>query len=529
VVLHEPTCRIGERGILAASVRLRTTVTEESDSERSRRESNHPGSAAQPTDGEARDEFNVLPSRKDEAQAEADRSVQGLPSMGERPGIWQLAFPSILGNLSFTLVGMVQTKFIGELGSQALAAVGAGQRVFFAMQAVLMAVSAGTTALVARAWGAGDYREASRVTMASLALAGMLSLGVTVFGLLFAPAVAGVFGLDPHTLEMASGNIRWLSVFNLAFAVNFILSAALRASGDAWSPLWISGGVNVINIPLLYLFVFGAYGFPQMGVAGAAVAAGLSFTAGALTLIVLWVKQKFRVKHVGGGWWRRERLKRLLDIGYPAAVEQGVFQLGFFAFLMLIGNFYGTEAFAAYNIGVNVLQICMTVGFGFSIAGSTLVGQHLGAADHDGATRSGWRSMWLAMVAMGALGGLIMFYARPLTLFFIGDDPVTVQRTVEFIYLLGAMMPLLAVDFSIGGSLRGAGDTRFPLLATMFSLIGMRCGLAALATWMGLPVVWVYAALVGDYMVKASMLIWRFQRGRWKTIVTMDELRKSAV
>ncbi len=88
----------------------------------------------------------------------------------ERPSIWQLAIPSILGNLSYTVVGMVQTKFVGELGAQALAAVGAGQRVFFAMQAVLMAVSAGTTALVARAWGAGDYAEASRVTMASLAL-----------------------------------------------------------------------------------------------------------------------------------------------------------------------------------------------------------------------------------------------------------------------------------------------------------------------------------------------------------------------
>jgi len=440
-----------------------------------------------------------------------------------RPGIWQLAFPSILGNLSFTVVGMVQTKFIGELGPQALAAVGAGQRVFFAMQAILMAVSAGTTALVARAWGAGDYREASRVTMASLVLAGALSLAVTVLGYFFAPAVAGVFGLDPATLAMAAENIRWLCLFNVAFAVNFILSAALRASGDAWSPLWISGGVNVLNIPLLYLFVFGSYGFPEMGVAGAAVAAGLAFTFGGLMLVVLWVKQKFRVKHIGGGWWRRDRLKRLLDIGYPAALEQFVFQFGFFIFLMLIGNFYGTEAFAAYNIGINVLQVCMTVGFGFSIAGSTLVGQHLGAGDPERAAKSGWRSMGLAMVAMGSLGGVIMLYARELTLFFVGDAPVTVARTVEFIYLLGAMMPLLAVDFSIGGSLRGAGDTRFPLMATMFSLIGMRCGLAAIATYMGLPVVWVYAALIGDYLLKASMLIWRFKRGRWKTIVRTGE------
>ena len=466
----------------------------------------------------------VLPSRQDEAEAEAQRA-QRTGDASERPGIWQLAFPSILGNLSHTVVGMVQVKFIGELGPQALAAVGAGQRVLFAMMAVLMAVSAGTTALVARAWGAGDYVEASRVTMASLVLAGVMSLGVTVIGLLFAPSIAGVFGLDPETLAMASENIRWLCVFNVAFAVNIILAAALRASGDAWSPLWISGGVNLINIPLLYVFVFGAFGAPAMGVAGAAVAAGIAFSVGGVVLIALWIKQKFRVKHVGGGWWRRARLKRLLDIGYPAALEQGVFQLGFFAFLMLIGNFYGTEAFAAYNIGVNVLQICMTVGFGFSIAGSTLVGQHLGANDPEGAARSGWRSTWLAMIAMGSLGALIMFYARPLSLFFIGDDAVTVQRTVEFIYLLGAMMPLLAVDFSIGGSLRGAGDTRFPLMATMLSLIGMRCGLAALATYLGMPVVWVYAALVGDYLLKATMLIWRFQRGRWKTIIRTEDLK----
>ncbi len=442
------------------------------------------------------------------------------PAANERPSIWQLAFPSILGNLSFTMVGMVQTKFIGELGPQALAAVGAGQRIFFAMQAVLMAVSAGTTALVARAWGAGDYVEASRVTMASLVLAGVMSLLVTVLGYFFAPDVAGVFGLDAATLEMAAENIRWLCLFNVAFAVNFILSAALRASGDAWTPLWISGGVNVLNIPLLYLFVFGSFGFPDMGVAGAAVAAGLAFTFGGLVLVVLWTKQKFQVKHVGGGWWRRERLKRLLDIGYPAALEQFVFQFGFFIFLMLIGNFYGTEAFAAYNIGINVLQVCMTVGFGFSIAGSTLVGQHLGAGDIEGAVKSGWRSMIFAMIAMGTLGGIIMLYARELTLFFVGDAPVTVERTVELIYLLGAMMPLLAVDFSIGGSLRGAGDTRFPLVATMISLILMRCGLAAIATYMGLPVVWVYAALIGDYLVKASMLIWRFQRGRWKTTMS---------
>lgn len=458
----------------------------------------------------------------DEAATDAEALVDAEDTA--RPGIWALAVPSILGNLAYTMVGMVQTKFIASLGAEGLAAVGAGQRIFFAMQAILMAVTAGTTALVARAWGAGDYTEASRVTMASLVLGGALSLFIGIFGIIFADSIAGVFGLDEATLAMATLNIRWFLVFNVVFAGTFILSAALRASGDAWSPLWMSVGINVLNIPLLYAFIFGHWGMPELGVAGTAVAAGISFSIGTGILLVMWIRQKFRVKHVSGGWWRRTRLRALLDIGYPAALEQGVFQVGFFIFLILIGNYYGTEAFAAYNIGVSMLAVCMTVGFGFSIAGSTLVGQNLGAKDPDAAARSGWRALLFAILSMGALGVLIISFARELTTFFIGDEPLTIAYTVQFIYLLGAMMPLMAVEFALGGALRGAGDTRFPLIATVLGLLVMRCGLAGLATYLTLPVVYVYAALVGDYMLKGALLVWRFHKGKWKTIVPSDQM-----
>ncbi|MFK8019756.1 MAG: MATE family efflux transporter [Pseudomonadales bacterium] len=444
------------------------------------------------------------------------------PSEAEsaRPSIWQLAFPSILGNLSFALVGMVQTKFVSELGAEGLAAAGAGQRIFFAMQAIMMAVSVGTTALVARAWGAQDYREASRVTMASLVLGAMIAFVIGVLGFFYAEPVAQLFGLDPEALLMASDNIRWLSVFNVAFACSYILSAALRASGDAWSPLWISIAVNVLNLPLTYAFVFGYWGMPEMGVAGTAIAAGLAFSVGSGIMLIMWLKQKFRVKHVSGGWWRKERLKLLIGIGFPTVLEQGVVQFGFLVFLMIIGNYYGTEAFAAYNIGVNMLAICMTVGFGFSIAGSTLVGQNLGANDPDAATRSGWWATAYAVLSMGLLSAIIVSYANELAVFFIGDEPLTIKYTVQFVYILGAMLPLLAVDFTLGGCLRGAGDTRFPLVATILGLLVMRCGLASLATYMGLPVVYVYAAIIGDYVLKSALLVWRFYKGRWKLAIT---------
>ncbi|MEM7216893.1 MAG: MATE family efflux transporter [Pseudomonadota bacterium] len=448
--------------------------------------------------------------------------TQANSAAGERPGIWELAFPSILGNLLFTVVGIVQTKFVGEIGTEALAATGAGQRVFFALQAVLMAVSVGTTALVARAWGAGDRVEASRVALASLLLGGAFSAVAMFVGMTFAGPIAGIFGLDPVSQALAADYIFWLSAFNLAFAAIFILGAALRAAGDAWSPLYIGMAVNVINLPLLYVLVFGKFGFPALGSTGAAFAGGLSFVFGTVIMLWLWIAQRFELKYVAQGWWRRARVRALLDVGYPAAIEQLVFQVGFFVFLMLIGNFYGTEAFAAYNIGVNLLMVCMTVGFGFSIAGSTLVGQHLGADDVDGAVRSGWRSLGFAVLSMGSLGFLIMLNAEPLARYFIVDDERTIRYTVQFTQLLGASTPLLAVEFAIGGSLRGAGDTRFPLLATIAGLIGMRCGLAALATWLELPVFWVYASLVGDYLLKGSLLLWRFRSGRWKSVLTLQ-------
>ena len=435
------------------------------------------------------------------------------------PSLFALAFPSILANLLYSAVAIVQLRFVGTLGPEALAAIGVGQRVFFALQAVLMAVSAGTTALVARAWGGDDRIEASRITMASLVAGGAFALAVTVPGILAAGPVASIFGLDTHTTGLAASNIRWMSLFNLAFAINFILGAALRAAGDAWSPLWIGAGVNVINIPLLYVFVFGHYGFPQMGVAGAAVAGGISFTIGGAVMIAIWLGQGFRLKYVASSWFRRERFERLLHIGYPAGVEVIVFQCGYFVFLMLIGHFYGTVAFAAYNVGSSLLMVCFVVGFGFSIAGSTLAGQHLGAHDPDGAVRSGWRSAAYATASMGAIGLAVVIYARELATFFLGDEPETIDLTVKMAYIMASMTPLLAIEFAIGGALRGAGDTRFPLIATMVGLIGARCLLAAVFTYLEWPVVWVYGAMIVEFLVKGAMLIARFMSGRWKTVI----------
>ena len=125
--------------------------------------------------------------------------------------------------------------------------------------------------------------------------------------------------------------------------------------------------------------------------------------------------------------------------------------------------------------------------------------------------------MWLAMAAMIVVGLAIIVAAEPIARFAIDDDEV-VRLTVVFIYILGACQPLMAVEFTLSGALRGAGDTRFPLFTVLIGFFGVRIPLAAWFAWRGFSVEWVYAALIADYIVKGSMLSLRFRRGRWQRL-----------
>lgn len=432
------------------------------------------------------------------------------------PGIWSLAWPAITANLLASLVGVVDMKIVGALGAPAVAAVTTGNRIFFILQALLMAITAGTTALVARAWGGGDRAEAERVTRASLWLCMGVALVMSAVALAIPEQLAGVFRVGPEAVKLAAVFIRWHAPFQIAFGVFFALGAALRAAGDTRTPLWIGALTNVANVALAYSLVYGRFGMPELGVAGAALAGGLAFAIGALLMAGLWARGRLLLGRSGGvaEAFAGGRLRRIVDIGYPAGVEQMVWQGGFVAFLWIV-SLYGTGAYAAYGIGVSLLSFSFVIGFGFSIAAGTLVGQSLGARDPAGATRAGWRAMWLSIAAMSAFGLAIVLAARPLARLMIADDHV-VDLTVTFIYVLGSVQPLMAIEAALGGALRGAGDTRFPLLAVASGLLGARVPLAALFAWQGSGVEWIYAALIADYVVKATLLTARFRSSRWQ-------------
>jgi putative MATE family efflux protein len=218
----------------------------------------------------------------------------------------------------------------------------------------------------------------------------------------------------------------------------------------------------------------------------------------------------------------RERLRSVLRIGAPAALEQIVVQLGLVAFTLIIARGFGTHALAAWGIGAQILSLSFVVGFGFAIAASTLVGQYLGAGDRARAAHSGWRAMWLAMASMTALAAVIVPNARPIARLLI-DDPDVVELTATFIRFLGLAQPLMAIDYSLSGALRGSGDTRFPLLSTIAGLLIGRVLMSAVFTWRGLPVSWIYATVLADYGTKATLLVVRFRSNKWQSALTHSQ------
>ncbi len=234
----------------------------------------------------------------DDAAAEAVGAVvrPGAPSgVAQTPGILALAWPAVVGNLLMSVVGIVDIKIVGSLGAEAVAAVTTGHRIFFISQGVVMALTAGTTAMVARAWGAGDRDEAGRITRASMYIGLILAVALAVPCIAFADELVGVFELDAATLAEAADFVRTISMFNVAFSIAIVIGSAVRAAGDTRTPLWIGAVTNVVNVFLVYAMVYGRFGFPSMGVRGAALASGLAYSVGAFISVVLWLKGWFRV------------------------------------------------------------------------------------------------------------------------------------------------------------------------------------------------------------------------------------------
>ena len=436
-------------------------------------------------------------------------------------GVWTLAWPSIITNLFYATSSIVAIKVVGNLGPDAIAAAVTGQRVTFILQATLTGVLAGSTALIARNWGANDKSEAGIFFTRTVQLVIFLALISAILIWQFAEPLVRFFGLKDQALILSIEYLKAISPFYVAFGCGMGLITALRAVGDVKTPMVIGLIMNLFAIFFMLVFVNGWLGFPRYGVVGAALGNGVSFVIGAALLVVFWLSNQLPVRYSSIFYFDISRVKEIFQVGLPAAVEQLIFQIGITAFLILVA-FYGTEAYAAYGIGVQILSISFVIGFGFSIAGATLVGQHLGAHNKEQAKRAGWGAMRLSIISMTFFGLVLTIFAEPLARFMIDNDDV-VRLAVIFIWLLGSMQPLMAIEFSLGGALRGAGDTKTPLVITLTCLLFIRVFLAVIFFLLDARIEVIFSTLVADYVVKGFLYVARFRSDKWMNVLKFKE------
>ena len=444
-----------------------------------------------------------------------------------RRGVLVLALPAVGEQVLNTLVGLADTFLVGHMSaatsiklgytsSAALAGVGLANQIVWLITVLFIAVSVGSTALIARASGAGDADTANRVLRQSLLLGLLMGALATVGTLALATPAIQMLGAGA---DMLPRGVAFLQIVALTFtpaALLFIGTAALRGGGDTRTPLYVMLGVNVVNIVISWLLINGNLGAPTLGVAGSAIGAAVARGGGGLLLIGLLLRGRSGLKLSLNLRPEREILRRLLRIGAPSGAEQLVFQ----GALLILVNFVtglGTAAYAAHNVVLNIESLSFLPGLGYATAASALVGRALGAGQPRRAEASVYEALLQGGLMMTALGIIMALFPHQLIASFVAD-PQVIAAGATPMRIAGLFQPFLAINFIMSGGLRGAGDTRWPLYSKFISTWCVRLPLvfALLALGFGLTGFWI--AMGTDFGVQALLAAWRFRTGRWKTM-----------
>jgi len=383
-------------------------------------------------------------------------------------------------------------------------------------------VTVGSTALVARFVGGRDRAAAVRATNQSITLALAFGLIGTVVGLAGVETFVRALGLTGDAVEFGASYLRPIFALLAFQVVEQAGIACLIGAGDTRIGLYVRGGVALVNLPL-------AWGlFHLIGFQGIALGTAISHTLGAIAVLTVLYRGRAGLRlHLSQMWpdWRLQW--RLLRVSLPAGADSmsvGFCQLWFLSLV----NDLGDEAAAAHGIALKWEAMGYLPGAAFGVAAMALVGQNLGAGRPDRAARSGWTAFGMGLAVMIGMG-TIFFALAPLMfrLFAPNEEQRHVIAVgVPVLRLVAFAMPAVACTVIFPSALRGAGDTRVPVLFTWIGFLGVRIPLAywltqpqvhlgPFGTWQG-GLFGAWLAMFADLHVRGAMLLARFAGGRWK-------------
>jgi MATE family multidrug resistance protein len=447
--------------------------------------------------------------------------------------LMKLALPLILSNSVWTLQVTLDRMMLSRSSSDAVAAAMPAVCLFWTPFVLLQYTANYATTFVSQYLGAGRPERIGSAIWQSLYFS-------VIAGIAFAtasPWIAGILELSSHAPGVMALEVTYFRV--LAFSTLPMLIVAsvnsfFAGRGATWTVLVIDASGLVVNAMLAYVLIFGKFGLPEMGIAGAGWATVAGSSASAIVGLVLFLRRRYREQFGTLTGWRfdPELFRRLMRYGLPSGFQLGVDVLAFTVFVFLVGDI-GPAELGATSITFTINMVAVLPMLGVAQAVSVLVGQRLGGNRPDLAERSTWTGLRIAWIYMGAMAALYLLLPGAFLWLFQSDTEPEKQAAVAAI--VPTLLRFVAV-YSLFDSinlvfcfaLRGAGDTRFVTIVAMC----LAWPIMVLPTWAALEFGWgIYWAwaFVCAYIVALACTFWiRFQMGKWKTMRVIETGRPLA-
>jgi MATE family multidrug resistance protein len=444
-----------------------------------------------------------------------------LPAEAELPrALVVLGLPVLAEQLLAFCVGFFDVYLSGRLSSEATAAIGVAAYVSWLASMISGLVGTGAAAIVARTCGGGDIDEARRITARALMLAGLMGvfiLGGLQFG---APFFASLLGMRGETRQITIEYLRF-DAFGQTFACGTLIAAsALRGAGDMRTPLVVLGFTNVVNMLISTGCVYGWGPLPELGVTGIVTGTLIAQASGFALMLVMLRHPSCRLQiRFADVRWHADTVRRILRIGGPAALDGSITFAGHFLFLMVIARLspegFDGAVFAAHVVGVRVESLSYLPAVAWGAASASLAGRLLGAHQPELARKVGQialrQFLWYAITVT-----FVFFFGAPWIYTAMHSDPAVAAVGVPAFRWLAWYQVPNAILIIYVSTLRGAGDTRFPLVCAIVSILGIRVPVAYLGgivAQQGLIGAWWGMGL--DNLVRAILVIWRLHGDRW--------------
>ncbi|WP_264299372.1 MATE family efflux transporter [Sulfurimonas paralvinellae] len=404
---------------------------------------------------------------------------------------------------------LIDMLMVGTVSVAALAAVGMSMQFMMIVNVLMTLFVVGGNALISRFIGQGRKKRASALLFSLVLLALALSVVISIAGYFGAYNFYSWMGATAAVVQEGGTYFRVISLGISVIFLDTLLYNALSAAGDTKSSLYIKLASSALNAGLNYLLIFGHFGFPELGIEGAAIATVIAYSFNNVAYYVLIKKMNAKLDFLPIIRWKD--IKRVLKVGYAGAIDRGVSSLSFLFFVSII-TAYGTAELAGYQVGLRVEGIAFMPGFGFAIAAMALVGQNIGKKDFDKAYNMGIISGRIAYVFMGSVGLVMILFPEYLVHFFT-KDALTIAVASKYLILVGLAQIPLAIMFVYSASLRGAGATKTTLKVNLLSLWVFRLIPSYIAYKMGFGIVVIFAIMNLETLIK-GIIYWRIYSTR---------------